>query len=168
MMQFSALWSPCGAASGSASPRVKGRLVFHILHLSFAEVNKWKLPVPFAISLFSKELPLIIYLPPPPQLFSIVNPLSFLQWSVHLLIPSVTYVDVKRWKPNLSAVFILCLMCLYRLIGYKLFCTGLLVKRGAQMAITTCPHQEKPVTYGFGVALLEFRPGLALFCFLWL
>lgn len=41
------------------------------------------------------------------SLFSIVNPLSFLQWSVHLLIPSVMYVDVERWKSNLNAVFIL-------------------------------------------------------------
>lgn len=95
--------------------------------------------MPFALSLFSKELLLIIYLPPPP-LFSIVNPLSFLQWSVHLLIPSVVYVDVKRWKPNLSVVFNFCLMYLYGLTGYKLFCTGLLVKQDAQMAITTCPH----------------------------
>lgn len=44
------------------SPQIKGRLFFHfhILYLSFAEVNKLKPLVPFALSLFSEEQPLII------------------------------------------------------------------------------------------------------------
>lgn len=52
----------CGLCPAPLFPQIKGRLFFHfhILRLSFAEVNKLKPLVPFVLSLFSKELPLII------------------------------------------------------------------------------------------------------------
>lgn len=51
----------CGLGPAPLSPQIKGRSFFHvhILHLSFAKVNKLKPLVPFVLSLFSKELPLI-------------------------------------------------------------------------------------------------------------
>lgn len=52
----------CRLDPAPLSPQIKGRLFFHfhILHLSSVEVNKLKPLVPFVLSLFSKELPLII------------------------------------------------------------------------------------------------------------
>lgn len=52
----------CGLYPAPLFPQIKGRLFFHfhILHLSFAKVNKLKSLVSFVLTLFSKELPLII------------------------------------------------------------------------------------------------------------